>query len=129
MWQTTSADFELYKKECLYWLDYFSLGEWHVRFVHSESTEADGGWMLPDFDNMDAEIGLTKEIESFDQSEETIKFIAFHEISELMFYPFRRMGEMGIQMSELAITKVTHTVINKLTKSVFRDYVAKGERR
>ena len=37
---TTVKEFELFKTECLKWIDYFGLKDWKIDFLHEDTKDA-----------------------------------------------------------------------------------------
>jgi len=117
--KTTEKDFELFKKECEYWIDFFGLTEWEVDILHQNHPKGGKGeawnWNKPG--DQYCQIGLCKDIEheiycSFEE-------IAFHEVCHLLLAKLYWVGSCRYaQLEELGTAE--HEVVRRLENSVFK---------
>ena len=81
--KTTAADFDLFKRECEYWIEWFGINSWHVSYEHKNINDTQA---LLDYDTMNrsAEIVLATKLPTNVHNDEYIKRTAFHEVAELL---------------------------------------------
>jgi len=115
--KTTKSQFNEFKKEAMYWIDYFGLKNWYVYF---ENVELEGNRAECSFDkpNGIACIRLNTEFQvSMDSNE--IKLCAFHEVCELM------LSELTLMSASLFnnehVSEKIHDVIRRLENTIFRE--------
>lgn len=125
--KTTGKDFELFKKECLFWINYFGLKDWHVVF-HHDILEEDNFAAQCDttLAQRHSTIFLNKELsdDTYPLTDEDIKQIAFHEVCELLLRKLRTLGE-NRYATEIEIYEATHEIISVLTNTLLplRKYI------
>jgi hypothetical protein len=123
----TRKDFNLFKSECLAWIDFFGLKEWSVYFVFNNDNPDLMAWCgIGDIEDRLTTIGLSKEFEYEIESDE-IRECAFHEVCELMFMPIRRYFEQN-GANQKKIDEHIHCLINTLTNTVFKRINPKKEK-
>lgn len=124
MTKTTKEDFEIFKKECEKWIDFFGLKDWDIYFSHDKFDESilatcDCG----ETENKKCVLSFNKEIkdDALDEmlTEFHIKKSAFHEVCHLLLANFQGMARYRyVTSSEL--TQEEHTIVTRLENSVFK---------
>jgi len=117
--KTTKKDFEVFKKESLYWIDYFGLKDWRVGFSHKDLDGAEAQ-CLAHVGDRNCTLSLDVEVE--DRSK--IKQWAFHEVCELLL--FKASDLITATYSNWERSNIIHDVIIRLENSVFKQ---KGRRK
>ena len=118
---TTKADFELFKKECEKWIDFFQLRSWEVMLVHADDIEPALGWFATNFKGRTAKIGLTVDWQSDNPTKELIRKVAFHEVCELLLVRLTICVSPDATPSLVDdITEQTHAIIRRLEHAVFK---------
>jgi len=113
--KTTKKHFEIFKKECQKWIDFFGLSEYGIEFFHGEVDECRGS--TTDYEH-DMRIDLHLSAKLLNPSREMIAKTAFHEVCEALLMRLRRLGD--IYCSHEIVNKEVHAVIHKLENSVFK---------
>lgn len=123
--KTTKTQFELFKKECEFWLDYFGLKGWCVEYDHEKYDDGRAccGWKVI---GRIAYIRLATEWESYRNNQITefdIRRCAFHEVCELLFSRITMMAKNKISNYEDAVEEETHNLIRILENTIFRNAI------
>lgn len=121
---TTVKDFELFKKECEYWIDYFGLKGWFISYEHSQREPNNAATIYYKTEARDVIIILTKKWDDFDiqKIEPEIKKIAFHEVCHLLLANLSVMAHdeaTNLQKSE--IRGYEHEIIAVLEKTIYNN--------
>lgn len=119
--KTTKEDFELFKSDCLHWIEFFGLQDWMVSFLHEKDGEA-LAWVNVDYDNSTATISFNKDWidNKVFYKEEEIRMIAFHEVSELLISELDTLARERYGVTEDRLLKARHKFIHRMENSVFR---------
>lgn len=125
----TEKDFEIFKEEVYYWVDYFNLYNWDIRVAFKRDDvvsdlfdeEEKDAWTYADHKNHVAFVYLNKRCvnEKELEKENEIRFVAFHEVCEILLYPLTVLAKETY--SENVIVKNTHIIIHHLENSVFKE--------
>lgn len=109
----TNKDFEVFKKECEFWLDFFHLRDYKVYYEFEELENNN----IAECESSSVDRVSTIRL-SITADKEDIKMSAFHEVCELM------LGDMHAYLSdfysEVVCQQQTHYIIRKLENSVYR---------
>ena len=121
MIKTTKKDFEIFKKECRKWIDFFNLHEWDIEIFHKND---ETGKFICAFSvsypiSMNAAIYLSEEWDESQSAHEeiSIKQSAFHEVCEVMLSQITEMCRFTF--SEQECRQKIHNIIHKLEHSIF----------
>ena len=118
MYKTTEKDFTMFQKECGKWIDYFGLKDWEIKFTHEE-LGGNRASCWSDYPGKLSTIDLNREWESNPQKNE-IKFVAFHEVAELLIAPLRTMA-YARYVTEDEVSVANHYIIRTLENSIFKE--------
>ena len=115
--KTTEKDFELFKKECQKWVDYFGLHGWDIFYKHKQKEDCFG---CIDYDTAkrNAVIYLSIEWEDEYYSPEKIRETAFHEICELLFARIKIIN-LNRFVGDDEMDEEIHNIIRILENKVF----------
>ena len=118
MAKTTKKDFELFKKECQKWIDYFGLKDWRVVYKHGTPISDDANASFEScIEDGIIMITLNTDIDNKNQ----LKLSAFHEVVEgmllirLMHFIDKRYVDENMLEAEI------HSIVRTLENTVFRD--------
>jgi len=123
--------FELFRKECEYWVNKFNLNDWRVayRFDDDYDTwDVDARAVIkvdPEMSTRIAVIWLNMEWNSEELNEFNLREAAFHEVLELRLWSFRKMAEMPFPIGRIMIDKEVHIIIRILEGLLFIDDLKK----
>ena len=116
MSKTTKKDFELFKRECEKWIEFFGLKEYRIEFFHEDIGQTRG--QTDDYDHlMVCDIKFPKELHS-ETDNGKIKMAAFHEVCEVMLIRVRRMADEYYAFDR--VNREIHTIIRKLENSIYK---------
>jgi len=117
MGKTTKTDFELFKKECEYWINWFGLNSWSVTYEHKN---LNGSSMQVDYDTMnrDAVLKLDTKLTPDKHSDDYIRISAFHEVAELLICRLTNVAQW-IGSKDFVLDR-QHEIIHILEKSVYK---------
>ena len=122
MKRTTKADFDLFKKECEKWIEFFGLKEWDILIEHIDSEESWWARCGAGYITKSGEIHLNK---NWDEQRPLdkyhIKKNAFHEVCHLLFWDLRQLAHSRF-LEEDEIENKEHEMISKLINSVFKRF-------
>ncbi len=123
--KTTKKDFQIYQEEANKWIEFFGLKDWCITFQHKEQDDLlseNSGWAEVDVDSHMACISLNKTwIDDKElHTEESIRFIAFHEASEVLLAEMDYLARQRFNLDEKTIDTVRHAVIHRLENSLYR---------
>ena len=118
MAETTQEDFELFKKECKKWIDFFSLKSWYIDYSHDTLFDNNEACANIDLNARSANLVLGEEWSS-DVCKETVRMAAFHEVCELLLAPLVGCAYDRFNLSEEQIAENTHVIIQTLLNTVF----------
>lgn len=119
----TKKQFDLFKKECVKWIDIFGLKNWELRFFLDEKEKESYAWVAYNHDNRVADIHLTRDWDRLNMlpSSEQIKITAFHEIAEVFIYPLRYIAESRYVRDSDSIDCIVHDIIRTLETVIFQN--------
>ncbi len=116
--KTTNKHFEIFKKECEKWVDFFGLKEWDLKMVHEDCGDSNGK-CLTGYSSKSAIITLTTEYECDGELIHSIKKTAFHEVVHLLLADLVALGRARYLESDEFENK-EHEIVSKLINSVFK---------
>jgi hypothetical protein len=109
--KTTKQHFELFKKECEYWIDKFGLTEYRIEFFLNEKANGSRG-LSEDYGHLMAiDIYFPTDLHK-ETDIEKIKTAAFHEVCEVLL--MRARGMMSEYYNFEIANKEIHTIIRRL---------------
>ena len=118
-YKTTKKHFEIFKKECEKWIEYFGLKDWDIHYAHREDADNLGtcGYNMV---SCHATISLTINWDDDEPTTVAVKKIAFHEVSELLL---ARLVSVAHTRSATGhdIEEATHGIIRRMENSVFKE--------
>lgn len=112
----TNDDFEMFKKECEFWLDFFHLRDYKVYYEFKDIREAIADCTSNSVDRV-ATIRLTSSKKDFDID---VKMSAFHEVCELLLSDMH--AYLSDFYSEAICQQQTHYIIRKLENSIYKSH-------
>ena len=118
--RTTKEDFELFKRECRKWIDFYGLKDWYVIFKHEDiQKEHDGATASYTYDREARVICITlnKVLNVMEMKRKVLKVAAFHEITELLLARLVDFASRG-PMAE-AVDEEIHAIVRRLENSVY----------
>lgn len=117
--KVTTAQFELFKKECLKWRDFFGLKDWELYFDH-RALKNICGQVVYNAVGCVATISLTTNWDELGVcDDESVCRAAFHEICEILLCRLELMAEQRWNLAELDVREEAHRIIRTLENSVF----------
>jgi len=116
-YKTTKKDFEVFKKEAEYWLEYFHLHDWEVHFEHCDAR----GNRARCWSDISGRMGTlefgTEWSKKPDKYE--LQIAAFHEVCELLL---SRLSTLPLNMFDSDyISEITHEIIRRLENTIFKE--------
>ena len=116
--KTNKKYFEIFKKECQYWIDFFGLTDYRIEFFMSEEINGARG-QTEDYKDLMA-LDITFPTELHDETGiEKIKKTAFHEVCEGMLMRVREMANQHYNWE--LVNKEIHTTIRRLENSIYKN--------
>lgn len=124
MKKITNKQFEIFKKECERWIEYFGLKNWQIHYLLDD---IDGRAEIR-YNCQDgiAVIVLAKEwdeIDDFFVNDTSIKRSAFHEVLELLLGRLTNMASRRYNVDVGDIDEEAHSIIRTLENTIYRDCV------
>lgn len=120
--RTTTAHFQIFKKEVRLWANRFGLKHWRIVFYHEDADDNDPcmAWMNTAFNDKIANIGLARSWPGEEVTVHKIKRSAFHEavhllLSDLVILGQERWSVQGAYQAE------EHAVIRRLEALFYGD--------
>ena len=84
-YKTTPKHFELFKKECLKWINVLGLNDWEMDYTHKDIKSEWRSWVAYDVINRIATINLEISWDDNKPTDNLVKRMAFHEVLHLLF--------------------------------------------
>jgi hypothetical protein len=127
MYKTTKKDFEEFKKECEYWIEYFGLKEWELHWEHAKcSVESRRAEVSYNVYGRIATFTMNTEIQAKEgkklaplAGKDFYGTSAFHEVCELLIAPLYNMATYTFNAEE--VQKESHTIIQRLINTIFKE--------
>jgi len=120
--KTTKKHFEIFKKECRYWIQRFGLMDWEVVYEHKFIKDDDNVYAdcSGDLEARLVVIRLNTEWGERKTTAENVKFSARHEALELLTMRFYCLARSRfIKQNDLG--EVNHEIIRRLENAFFED--------
>ena len=118
MAKTTKKDFEVFKKECWKWIDYFGLKGWDYNFTHGESLEGSVASYTLQYAGRLVSFYLADDILQ-KISRRDIQQYAFHEVCHVLLQGLARHAYNMVQ--DDIVGEAAHKIIAILENTVFKD--------
>jgi len=115
---TTKKDFELFKKEVGKWITTLGLFSWDVTIQHNDELEDSYGSCQVNPTGRTACISLNINWDDEEPTPHRVKLTAFHEVCELLFFPYSLMAQERYANEEQLIIE-RHTIISTLERVIF----------
>lgn len=119
---TTDRHFQVFKKECNYWINQLGLKGWDIRYVHQDlagdSNAAAYFEAGEDITNRIGTIGLARSDFKRKLTNEYIKLCAFHEVCELLLHRIQYLAKSRYCQEE-DIDEERHNLIRIMENSIF----------
>ncbi len=124
--KTTKKHFELFIKECKYWINKFGLRGWCIDYTNErlvDGNKADVSWKMI---SRVARINLEPIWGDKDEiykviTDKMIRQTAFHEVCELLLGRLGMMADGKIANTKDATEEETHNIIRTLENTMFED--------
>jgi len=117
-YKTNKKDFLEFKKEAEYWLEYFGLSDWEVRYS-SKELEVSRGDCSVNIIGKTCNIRLSSKWE-YEPARNEVKKCAFHEVCELLLCQLGVLATWG--HSNDIVTEQLHYVIRTLENTIFKEH-------
>jgi hypothetical protein len=123
---TTKKHFELFVKECKYWIDKFGIKGWDIEFTHKslcDENKAGISWKIMSriaSINLEPKWGEKQELYKT-ITDKVIRKTAFHEVCELLLGRLAMMADCKISNYRDAVEEETHNIIRIFENTVFED--------
>lgn len=115
-----NSDFELFKTECLKWIEIFGLKGWKVGFEHKETNDAYAHVKVDGIVDRFVIFVLNSKPDETDLHYD-VKKTAFHEVCELLLWRMEYIGTCRyVQPEELPEER--HNIIRILENSFYKMY-------
>lgn len=119
--KTTKKHFEIFKKECLKWIEFWGMSDFVVNFLHSDDQQDKGKDGACDtlYVSSHCILILCKEWgDRVPLTNREIRATAFHEVGELLISKFAAVGASRyINQDEEEVAR--HELINRLQNAIF----------
>lgn len=121
-YKTTEAHFKIFKAECEYWVDRFSLRSWIVYYEHRDNPEVRKSlaWYEANLKGRLITIGLSKDWESLEIINPLLCRTGFHEVCELLLARLEMEAMVDTCPTQKAdIEEHKHAIIRRLEYAVW----------
>lgn len=106
--------------EVKYWIRFFGLLDWEVRFNLDEDDIDNEAYLKADIEAKDVTFNLCKTWNKKDLTEEAIRKAAFHEVEELLQQPLSNLAEKR-EWNKDEYIKETHSLIKRYENTLFKE--------
>ena len=110
--ELTDKDLEIFKKECLKWIDIFGLRGWRIKYTLTEK-EGIYGSCSTNLTGKTATITLAKFMDKNDYSIDRIKKTAYHEVCELLLARINALADYRHTTRD-ELTEEIHNIIRTM---------------
>jgi hypothetical protein len=118
---TTVKEFELFKSECLKWIDYFGLKDWKIDFLHEElKSESYAECRVEGISSRNVVLCFNTKCSEYDRKCLNIRKTAFHEVWELILWPLQYIGTCRYVQPE-EFTTAVHSVIRTMENTIYKE--------
>lgn len=114
--KTTNKDFELFKNECYFWINFWGLDGWDIGFTRCKLNGNDAQCS----NNVEARwayLKLSTTLNDYDYGDNFIRRLAFHEVAHILFADIVTSAISLFGCSKM-IEKEEHRLINKMWRSL-----------
>lgn len=121
--KTTKDQFELFKKECEFWIDYFGLKGWRVEYSHKKTVDEARADIIWNCAGRIATITLNTIWVDEDRcviTNDNVRRSAFHEVCELFLARLNMMANGKIDNQPHDVNEETHNLIRTLENTIFK---------
>lgn len=122
--KTSKIHFDIFKKECNYWIEKFGLKEWNVDFQHDDNIEGSLASCSVNLPARKAIIFLEPLWGDDNPTPQELKRVAFHEVMELFLSPVWYLAEERFVTAN-QLEENRHGVIRTMENCVWKDDVKK----
>ena len=115
---TTKADFEYFKKRCLFWIDYFGLKGWEYYFFHEQWNEKTFANVRINVIGRVVSLNLSKKWSNVRKTTKVeLDKCAFHEVCEVLL---GRLSYLAIErfIKDEEVDEEVHNIVRTLEKVV-----------
>ena len=116
--KTSTRHFEIFKKECAKWIDFFGLKDWDILYAHNDSRPDSCANVTYNLSAKNVVIRLTKTWGEQPITVKRIKRSAFHEVCEVMIARLVICSAARF-LNKDEIEEASHDIIRRLENSVF----------
>jgi len=118
--KTTKTHFDIFKRECRYWIRRFGLGDWCVEFFHEQWEGENMAGCAANLSGAVASLCLYRDWKDIAVTNSEIKRIAFHEVCELLVVRLEILaGARFVTKNE--IIEARHGIIRRLENAFYED--------
>ena len=126
MSKTTVKQFDLFRSECLKWIDIFGLKDYEIHFEHSDKATGNGNvaYCIRDCNGRVARLSLCQTWNDnyiVRLSDESIKLAAFEEVCHIFLYSLSSCANARFVM-EHEINEAEHGLIRVLQSVLYPKY-------
>ena len=123
--KTTKKHFDIFKKECEYWLKFYGVTGWEICFYHEDLGGERAAMAMYSMGDRNSGLLLAKndypdEIITERNFTEELKVIAHHEVCELILGRINEFAKLPYGVSDKLLEDARHEVIMRLQDSVYR---------
>ena len=120
--KTNKKHFDLFKKECDKWLNFFSMKQWRIFYEHKDYEHVNGyGCYSVEHEGKIATIGLCINWGDTEPKNQYIKRTAFHEVCELLLSPLNWLAKSRFGVLEEDLNERRHEIIRVLENKIFME--------
>jgi len=111
--KTTAKHFDIFKRECRYWIRRFGLLDWNIDYSHDLSSGGYKATCTTQLDDRTAMISLSIDWLDNEPTVINIKLVAFHEVCELLLARFDFIAKARyLQLED--VDEERHSIIARL---------------
>jgi len=111
---------DLFVKECKFWLDYYGLKGWDVRYVHDEDNDNAGSYWIS-VEARKITINLSRETQEWLCNTHEVQLTAFHEVTEAGLLGRLKEYAKHRYIQEREIDESTHEIVAVLENTIFEE--------
>ena len=116
--KTTAKDFQLFKTECLKWLDEFGLKGWESDFEHDKKMDEHLALLTTNTIGRACKFTLAGDWGTVETSPYEIKKAGFHEVMELFIQRVRYLA-LSMEVRQDEVVEECHHIIRTLENVLF----------
>lgn len=117
-YKTSPRHFEIFKKECLKWIEIFGLKDWECHFSHDTWDDCNRANLRANITGRIVSINLNPNWENMEINNHEVRKTAYHEICELLLV---RLGWLARErtVAEAEVEEEAHAIIRRLENAFF----------